>query len=736
MASKVFRLVVVAAILSWSAVHAAEFYVATDGADTNPGTKGKPFATLERARDVVRTLNRAGHREDVTVWIRGGVYPLSKTVVFGIEDSAPEGHTVTYAAYAGEEPIFTSGANITGWKKLDTPPPALPAEAGDHVWVADVPETRGGGWRFRTLYDGEKMLPRARSEGFVPRETRIPREQRWTDLYTLKFPAGTIRNWKNLDDVEVFIRPNHVWIVNYLGLASVDEKAMVAKTSVAATYNMGRIGRHGGGESCWVENVLDALDEPGEWVLNTHQGRLYLWPERSRPGRSIVAPRLRTLIRVDGTNVDAVDGDVPVRGLVFRGLTLTCADRDVWTEADKGIQHDWEMWDKDNALVRFRGAENCAIENCDLRNSGGGGVRLDRYAQNIRVAGNNIHRLGGTAVLLCGYGPGLKDVNKHNLVVNNNIQTCSQLYWHNPGIFVWQSGENKILNNRIHDLPYDGIVLSGVRPRYFDITDPVKWTQKGVIPKTIRENMRVIRWEECDSPQTAAQARRFAHARNNLVQDNEVNDVMQTLGDGNAIYLSCAGEGNVVRRNVVYHNPHAGQQIRFDDDQEQSTVEQNVVIGTGIALKHNNYILNNVLLEGAIVFKKETEPGSRVERNIIYKTGESIEFYGKSGGDNRGYEKGNADYNLIYTAREKEGKALFNKFQEEFGFDKNGMFADPGFVDVKNFDVRLRPDSPARRLGIKSIDIDRIGLLDDPAFRRLRNRGLVSTGTGNKLPGD
>ncbi|MFN7562673.1 MAG: hypothetical protein ACK5TH_12895, partial [Prosthecobacter sp.] len=38
---------------------AADFHVATNGDDKNPGTQEKPFATLERARDAVRA-SRAG----------------------------------------------------------------------------------------------------------------------------------------------------------------------------------------------------------------------------------------------------------------------------------------------------------------------------------------------------------------------------------------------------------------------------------------------------------------------------------------------------------------------------------------------------------------------------------------------------------------------------------------------------------------------------------------------------
>ena len=40
----------------WDHAAAAEFYVAADGDDTNPGTEAQPFATVGKARDAVRSL--------------------------------------------------------------------------------------------------------------------------------------------------------------------------------------------------------------------------------------------------------------------------------------------------------------------------------------------------------------------------------------------------------------------------------------------------------------------------------------------------------------------------------------------------------------------------------------------------------------------------------------------------------------------------------------------------------
>ena len=37
--------------------------------------------------------------------------------MFGLEDSGDGDSTITYAAYPGEKPVFSSGQEIKGWKK-------------------------------------------------------------------------------------------------------------------------------------------------------------------------------------------------------------------------------------------------------------------------------------------------------------------------------------------------------------------------------------------------------------------------------------------------------------------------------------------------------------------------------------------------------------------------------------------------------------------------------------------
>jgi hypothetical protein len=692
-----------------------DFYVSTDGADhwsgrldaPNADQSDGPFATLSRARDAVRELKRREAEKDIVVQIRGGVYSLHDTVVFGLEDSGEGDATITYAAYPGEKPVFSSGKKIEGWTKVAGSLPGLPKAAEGHIWVADVSE------RTYTLFDREGLLPRARSEGFIPLEGGSKTR--------LNFPKGKLKNWSNLEDVEIVIRPHHAWVLNILPLKSVDEKKQVAETSIDASYPLNPLHFLSELDSCWVENVLEALDEPGEWVLNTQEQKLYLWPRNQSP---VLAPQLNELIRVEG-NIDKEGPlDVPVRNLHFSGLTFMHGERYSIEEGDMGLQHDWEIHDKANAMLRFRGAENCVVEASYFEHSGGGAIRFDLYAQNNRVTGNRIKEIGSTGILFCGYGPGTKDVNHSNLVFNNEIHHTGLIYAHSPGIMIWQSGENRVANNLIHHTPYAGIILSGV------ITDFFR--------KSSREMSPTIRWHEVEGKRgerTLEEIRPYLHSHDNQIEYNEIHHAMQQLADGNGIYVRGAGPNNVLRGNYIHHllaSTVMQSAIRTDGGQKDTLITENVIykcVSQGMQVKLNNRAVNNFIVDiipgthkgkqdRPSYFKLYEGPmtGGAYQRNILFApTGETPRYYEE--GQNFRVPVGafakdaDTDYNIYYCAEDPAGsQAVLDKKQHE-GVDAHSLAVNPLFMDAENGDFRFRPDSPALKLGIQPLDISKAGLI-------------------------
>jgi hypothetical protein len=719
---------------------AEEVYVSVDGAAQADGSAAKPYGSLPDAVNAVRALRKSGHTEPVTIVLREGRHQLNETLILGMKDGGPvplEGAILpkygagdmtgpaylTIAAYPGEKPVVSGGVPITAWKRLESAPSGLPAKAAAKLWVANMPAGMG---RFYTLYDSKGRLNRARNAGFAP--TKAGKQK------TLHFPEGALKDWDNLEDVEIQVRPFRPWVINMLPLASVDDVSGVAQTSVSATYGMGPLPgwvHNPSGASVWVENILEALDEPGEWVINTQTRKIYLWPsDPASDGspRGILAPSTSELIRVEG--IIDYDGptDTPVRGIAFSGLTFSHADRWAWTTDETrlgwGMQHDWDMFDRPTAILRFRGAEDCRVTACRFVNSGGTGVRLDLHAQRNRIERCEFAHLGEAGILLAGYGPGTKDTNHHNDIVNNYIHHFSEITWHSPGLWAWQSGHNRIAHNELHHSGYAAVLIT-------TRVEPGR-SLNGEGGRTVRQHEISTQAKNMprDSYESWQKREKYNHARHNLFEYNEISHAVQLLSDGNAIYISGTGTGNIVRYNYIHDNlahslPAA---IRCDDDQHETLIYGNVLynnygFSAGIASKGVNDIINNFIVApvappswGYISFEWVPVPGSKVHHNIIMSHPDGGNAYAERPRGKNPKPKlvdTEMDSNLYYHPSDPHWMDEHWLKMRALGKEKDSRFGDPLFTDPARGDFSFLPGSPALALGIEALDVSKMGRLED-----------------------
>ncbi|WP_443058502.1 RICIN domain-containing protein [Streptomyces sp. NBC_00775] len=90
---------------------AAALYVAPGAAPGGNGTAQQPFATIAQAQQPAHQLAADA---DVVVYLAGGTYRQSKPLAFGSGDGGQNGHTITYQAMSGQQPVVTGAQQVTG----------------------------------------------------------------------------------------------------------------------------------------------------------------------------------------------------------------------------------------------------------------------------------------------------------------------------------------------------------------------------------------------------------------------------------------------------------------------------------------------------------------------------------------------------------------------------------------------------------------------------------------------
>ncbi len=705
-------------------VERVEFFVAPGGSGPGDGSEAAPFATLAQARDAVRKVDRSGGKE-LRVWLRGGVHRLADTVVFGLEDSVEHGSRVVYASFPGERAVLTGASPLPGeWGKSEKP----------HVWEIGVPD----GWpEVRAVYDGGKPLPRARSKGVVPLgkvPQNVPyRVRRAIDERHLYLPPGFAKKIGDFTGAQIELVPKFPWAMNRLSVESVDLDSGLLRTVEPATYPMlpPVFGRFPTG-SLWVENVLNVLDEPGEWVYDAKQRKLYLWPpDGGRPDDGIEVGRLTELLRIEGEIDESDLEDKPVRGLEFHGLTFAHANGFAWDagKTGRGLQHDWEMYDRATAMVRLRGAEDCSFTQCEFVDSAAAGMRLDLHCQRNEIRRCGFSRLGGVGVLMAGYGMGLKDVNRDNVVADTEFHSIGRVWKHSPAIFIWQSGRNRIVHNQIQYVPYTAVVVSG----------RTQLDRAGG-----KEASRTVRWDEVNlllegEERSWENREPLMHGRDNIIAHNDIHHCMEKLGDGNAIYVSGTGKGNQVRHNFIHDitSPNINAAIRCDDDQHGVLIEKNVIArctGEGFISKGRNDIVNNIVYDlrsraadgvaaihqrGYLVFSGAPVAGSRVQRNLfVSKEARQAILFEHQKPWKRGarmqepstLSSCRADHNLYFNTANDQWAEAFLKEQRQRGVEKNSVVLDPKFADPAANDFRVGAEAVVRELGFEQIDVGGVGV--------------------------
>ena len=661
-----------------------DLFVATNGNDAwsgrlaapNTQATNGPLATIAAAGQAVRKL-RQGQPErtrPIIVAVRGGVYWLDQPLSFGPEDSGSATAPVVYQAFGEERPVISGGRPVTDWK-VD--------QRG--YWQADLPDVKNGSWVFSQLFvnDQRRFRPRLPKQGYykIANQAEPSPKAAGKGHDRFGFQAGEIKaDWANLHNVEVMAF--HHWAASRMRIKEVDAEKNLVTVSGNTTGTSGWA-QFKKGHRFLVINVKEALGEPGSWYLDQPAGRLTYVPRDGETPEStqVVAPRLRNLV--------LLRGDVAQRRWVehirLRGLTFAHAN---WATPEQGQSFPQAEINL-GAAVAAMAARNIVFEDCAVRHVGeyamgfGPGCRHNRVdsCEMIDLGAGGI-KIGNALPSTWGNSLGAPQ-DQEALVSHHTIQDCLIAHagrLHPAGIGVWvgHSPHNTIQHNDVYDLYYSAFSLGWV-------------------------------WGYGKS-----------QAHHNDVGFNHAHHIGQhVLSDMGCIYTLGISPGTTIHDNRfhdVISYDYGGWGLYTDEGSTHVTMQNNLVYRCSRGGFHQHYgkenrIENNIFAFGGQHQIQRTRTEEHVsfffERNIVFWDNDSP-LFGSNWRDNNF----RLDNNLYWHDGKPvvfPGNLTFEQWQSQRGQDQHSIIADPDFVDAAKDDFRLKPGSPALKIGFKPFDASKAG---------------------------
>lgn len=640
---------------------ATDIYISPQGSDSNPGSIDLPLKTLKRAKEVISQSGALGNSE-VNVILREGTYYLEKPLSFSSSDSGTDSHPVTFSSHHDEKVIISGGLKLDlEWSPFR-----------DGIWKADTP----AGCEMDQLFINGKRQHMARYPNF---NSNI---KPYGGYASDAFSSERATKWK--DPTGGYIHAIHSahWGGYHYLITGKNADGSIAYEG--GWQNNRQMGMHE--EYRFVENIFEELDSPEEWYHDTKNSTLYYFPtERTDLSRATVEiARLPHLIEFSGTEAESVK-HIHLKGLIFRHSSRT-----FMLTKEPLLRSDWTIYR--GGAIRYEGAEDCSIENCEFDQMGGNAVFVNQFNRNLKIKGCHIHGAGASGVCFVGNpdsvrnplfeyserqhyqeidktpGPKTNDFPSDCTVEDCLIHDIGTVEKQATGIQVSMSKSITIRHCSIYDVGRAGINFSegtfgGHLIEFCDVFDTVLETSDhGSFNSWGRDRY----WE------------------------------LEGIPDGEADKLALLDTAKSVIRNSRWRCDH-GWDIDLDDGSSCYEIYNNLMLNKGLKLREGFFrkAYNNIAPCGTL-HPHVWYPNSQDE-----VTGNIWSMKYRQAGMKHWDAK--VDHNFF--SNEEDRKAF-----EAQGCDLNSFSGNPLFSNPSEGDFSLSKDSPALRTGFQNFPMDQFGV--------------------------
>ncbi len=438
---------------------AVDLFVAANGNDRQDGrSMAAAFGTLTRARDEIRQLNATGllPAGGVIVEIAGGQYAFTNTLALTAADSGTAVSPIIYRAWQNQ-PVEILGGRVlklSQFSAVDTEPmlSRLDPVARGHVLQTSI---RGlglqhagpypavfsdSGGLFELFWNGRRLpLARWPNTGWSTMKRAIVNGDAHTPG-TFEYRGDRPDRWLNNPDVWLKGQWRVPWEDPAIRVARIDPASHTIRFAAGLPAGIGnKYSRPAGnGQEPWCAvNLMEEIDQPGEWAVDFATQTLFFWPPAGA-GELMVSQLDQPLIALQGA-----------AHIQLTGLTL---------EASLG----------DGIVVE--NGESDLVAGCTLRNLARRGVVLKGRRSGVQSC--DMYELGEGCVYVSG-GRKADLTPSENFVINNHLHHYAVLKaMYSPAVDVGFGGLPngggftdavgiRVANNLIHDAPRDAVLVSG-----------------------------------------------------------------------------------------------------------------------------------------------------------------------------------------------------------------------------------------------------------------------------------